>query len=73
MFGWTEIFITYSQDDYFKVRAQLDAAGISARSRVRGTGAQSGIGDRLNRNLEYRLFVRSREAERARHVIGRCR
>lgn len=35
MFGWTEIFITYSQDDYFKVRAQLDAAGISARSRVR--------------------------------------
>lgn len=69
---WTEVYLTDSLAEYERVRGRLVNAGIRVDSTVRAQHAHEGrghMGGFVQRNIEYKLYVRKEDAERARSLI----
>ncbi len=83
MFGWEEVYMGFSMDDFAKARDAVTRAGLPykrklfahagawlGRGRVRHSSAI--IGDHTDFTKQYRLFVRQEDAEQARYLIRRA-
>lgn len=80
MFGWEEVYMGFSMDDFAKVRDAVTHGGIAYKRKIfaragaflgRGRVSHSSaiIGNHTDYTKQYRLFVRSKDAEQARYLI----
>ena len=80
MFGWEEVYMGFTMDDFIKARDAVTAAGISYKRKIfahagvwlgRGKVYRSSaiIGNHTDYTKQYRLFVRNEHAEQARYLI----
>ena len=83
MFGWEEVYMGFSMEDYAKARDAVTAAGIAYKRKLfahagawlgRGKVSHSTaiIGHHTDYSKQYRLFVRNADAEQARYLIRRA-
>ncbi len=83
MFGWEEVYMGFSMDDYIKARDAIESEGIAYKRKLfahagawlgRGKVHQSRaiIGNHTDFTKQYRLFVRRENAEQARYLIRRA-
>ncbi len=83
MFGWEEVYMGFSMDDYIKARDAIESEGIAYKRKLfahagawlgRGRVQQSRaiFGNHTDFSKQYRLFVRRENAEQARYLIRRA-
>lgn len=80
MFGWEEVYMGFTMEDFARARDAVARAGLPhkrrlfahagawlGRGRVRHSSAI--IGSHTDYAKQYRLFVRKQDAEQARYLI----
>jgi len=84
MFGWEEVYMCFSMDDFIKVRDAVDREGIPNKRKIfahSGTyiGRRSArerssavIGNHTDYAKQFRLFVKKEDAEQARYLIRKA-
>lgn len=74
MFGWREAYSTFDYDNYVASKQALQDRGIDYRIKmqyraVRHTGFVIQSAGRAN--INYRICVKKKDANAARHIFGR--
>lgn len=80
MFGWEEVYMGFSMEDYIKARDAVTRAGIPYKRKLFAhAGAWLGrgkvhysnviVGSHTDYTKQYRLFARKADAEQARYLI----
>ncbi len=80
MFGWEEVYMGFSMEDFIKARDAVTRAGMPYKRKLFAhAGAWLGHGSAIRSNAiigshtdytkQYRLFVRKEDAEQARYLI----
>jgi len=81
MFGWEEVYMGFSMDDFINARDAVTREGIPYKRKIfahAGTFLGRGtvrarttviIGSHTDYTKQYRLFVRNEDAEQARYLI----
>lgn len=74
-FSWKELFMTFDVRAYDRLAQTLEKAGIPYRVKThysgnanRRTGMIGSLGERPEFETQYRILVKKRDYERARHL-----
>ena len=75
MFGWREVFTSFSMTDFAKAREALGQKGIryyyKSKSLMRNTrGSMGSFGIDVNYAFQYYLYVKKDSLEEAQYLIG---
>jgi hypothetical protein len=84
MFGWEEVYMCFTMDDFIKARDAVTQAGMPYKRKIfahagtwlgRGTArarTNAIIGNHTDFTKQYRLFVKNEDAEQARYLIRKA-
>ncbi len=84
MFGWEEVYMGFSMDDFIKARDAVTSEDMPYKRKIfahagtflgRGTArvrTMAIIGNHTDFTKQYRLFVRREDAEQARYLIRKA-
>ncbi len=84
MFGWEEVYMGFSMDDFIKARDAIACEDMPYKRKIfahagtflgRGTARVRTtviIGNHTDYTKQYRLFVKTQDAEQARYLINRA-
>lgn len=84
MFGWEEVFMCFSMDEFIKARDAVAREDMPHKRKIfahagtflgRGTARVRTIaiiGNHTDYTKQYRLFVKTRDAEQARYLIRKA-
>lgn len=84
MFGWEEVYMGFSMDDFRKAQDAITQAGIPFKRKIfahAGTFLGRGaarvrttviIGSHTDYSKQYRLFVKNGDLEQARYLIRKA-
>lgn len=74
--GWQELVCTFDAVQYGQVLQMLQKEGISCRTRTvnfssasRRTGTMYSVGERMDRSIEYQIFVKKADLTKAQLVL----
>lgn len=76
LLGWAEVVCTFDAAQYGQALQALQKEGISCRTRTvnfssasRRTGTMYSVGERMDRSIEYQIFVKKANLPKAQLVL----